>query len=290
VVPACVMYFSMWYKPSERALRVAIFHSANAAALASASFITEGVGHLQGSYGLNAWQWVFIIDGALPIAMSVPIFFLLLTFPETSSALSDRERFIAINRFGRGSSRHTDVTWSWPAFIRIFKRPSTYVFFVAYVSLCICAVAQSTFLATILNVFLKFPTSKAILYTAIVPLAMMPLYWIWGFHSDWTRERMWHFLIPVMGTIPCYATWTYVSTHPEANGTTISTMAMYGLSFLGQLLVIAQPVVLTYRSATLYGAAEQAVGGAAAVASLSIGSIIGPQVSTSVRLHKPILT
>lgn len=136
-------------------------------------------------------------------------------------------------------------------------------------------------MATILNVFLKFNSSKAIIYSAIVPLVMIPLYWTWGLHSDWTRERMWHYLIPLIGTIPCYAVWTYVATHPETNGTTIPQMALYGVGILGQLLVIAQPVVLSYRSATLYGAAEQAVGGAAAVASLSIGSIIGPQASNT---------
>lgn len=36
-----------------------------------------------------------------------------------------------------------------------------------------------------------------------------------------------------------------------------------------------------FRTSTLYGAAEQAVGGASAVAALSIASIIGPQVTDS---------
>ncbi|KAH0829908.1 hypothetical protein FOPE_10936 [Fonsecaea pedrosoi] len=73
--------------------------------------------------------------------MAPIIFLLLLTFPETSTALSERERYIAINRFGRGAARKTDVSWSWPAFRRIFKRPSTYVFFVSYVALYMVAVA-----------------------------------------------------------------------------------------------------------------------------------------------------
>ena len=38
------------------------------------------------------------------------------------------------------------------------------------------------------------------------------------------------------------------------------------------------PLNQAYRTSTLYGAAEQAVGGASAVAALSIASIIGPQV------------
>lgn len=44
------------------------------------------------------------------------------------------------------------------------------------------------------------------------------------------------------------------------------------------MVVVAQPIILSYRSATLYGAAEQSVGTSAAVASLSIASIIAPQV------------
>jgi hypothetical protein len=79
-------------------------------------------------------------------------------------------------------------------------------------------------------------------------------------------------------TIPGYAVWTYVSTHPEVRGTQISSLSLYGMAYFGQICLIAQPVVLSYRSSTLYGAAEQAVGGAAAVASLSIASILGPQV------------
>lgn len=278
VVPACIMYFSMWYKPSERAFRIAIFHSANALASAVSAFVAAGIGHLQGHNGLNSWQWVFIIEGALPIALAGPLFWLFLTFPETSTALSDRERFIAINRFGRGATRKTDLTWSWPAFIRIFKRPSTYVFFISYISLSVVCVAQATFLPTILNVFLGFHTSKANLYVAICSLTAIPMYWIWGVHSDWTRERMWHYLLPALAAVPCYAVWTYVSVNPGARGTSVSTISLYGMAFLGQMVLISQPVVLSYRSSTLYGAAEQAVGGAAAVASLSIASIIAPQV------------
>jgi hypothetical protein len=86
---------------------------------------------------------------------------------------------------------------------------------------------------------------------------------------------MWHYLIPISMAIPCYGVWTYVSV---TESTKITPIAMYGMAFLGQMVVVSQPIVLSYRTSTLYGAAEQAVGGAAAVASLSIASIIAPQV------------
>jgi len=152
----------------------------------------EGVG------GLHAWQWVFLIEGIMPIVLSPIIFWMLLTFPETSTALDERERFIAINRLGRGAARKTDSTFSWPALIRVFKRPSTYVFFIAQTSSCTVAVAQATFLPTILSVFLKFSTRKANIYAAYTYVFMIPIYPFIGWHSDWTRDRMYHFIFPMV--------------------------------------------------------------------------------------------
>jgi hypothetical protein len=278
VVPSCIMYFSMWYKPSERAFRIAIFHAWNCVASAVSSFLASAIGQLEGVGGLHAWQWVFLIEGILPIIAAAPCYFALLTFPETSTALNEYERFIAINRFGRGATRQTDKSFTWSAVWRIFTRPSTYVFFVAQTCACTVAVAQATFLPTILHVFLGFNTTKSNLYAAFTYIFMIPVYPFVGWHSDWTRDRMWHYILCMVCCIPAYAVWLHTSIHPESKGTSIHLMALYGMAFLGGMCRPAQPVLLSYRSNTLYGAAEQAVGGAATVASLSIASIMGPQM------------
>ncbi|KAI9677803.1 MAG: hypothetical protein M1822_008115 [Bathelium mastoideum] len=275
VVPCCIMYFSFWYKPSERAFRIGVFHSAGSLAAAVSGFLALAIDNLNGKGGLKAWQWVFIIEGSMPIILAPLLWLCLLTFPEDTKALSDRERYIAINRFGRGSARRTDVTWSWSTFRRIFTRPSTYAFFVSYVSLGIVASAQGTFLPTFLSTFLHFSISKSNLYTAICKLTIIPLYWFYGLHSDWTHERMWHYILPVVIAMPRYAVWTYASSHPAH---TMSNISLYGLSYLGQMVQVSQPILLSYRTATLYGACEQAVGGAAAVASGSIAAILAPQL------------
>ncbi|KAL2864409.1 major facilitator superfamily domain-containing protein [Aspergillus lucknowensis] len=253
VVTCGVMYFSFWYKPRERALRIGIFYSSNSIAQAISGFLA-----LNSKSDFKSWQWVFIIEGAMTILVAVPIYCLLLTFPETSTSLS-----------ARGTLYSSQLT-------SIMARPSTYMFFLGYICIAIAAVAQATFLPTILHTLLQFSTQKANLYTAIVNLVAVPLYWIYPLHSDWTRERMWHFNIPVLASIPCYAVWTYTSSHAGEHN--ISYISMYGMAFLGQLLLLSQPVLLSYRSATLYGAAEQAVGTSIAVAALSIASIIAPQM------------
>jgi MFS family permease len=50
VVPCCVMYFSFWYKPTERAVRLGIFHSANSLALACSGFAAIGIDHVSQNY------------------------------------------------------------------------------------------------------------------------------------------------------------------------------------------------------------------------------------------------
>jgi hypothetical protein len=45
---------------------------------------------LNGRAGLESWRWLFIVEGLMPIAMALPVYFLLLTFPETSTALNER--------------------------------------------------------------------------------------------------------------------------------------------------------------------------------------------------------
>lgn len=98
---------------------------------------------------------------------------------------------------------------------------------------------------------------------------------------------MWHYLIPVFCAIPCFAIWTHVASQKSYGS--IKPISLYGIAFLGNCVSIAQPAALSYRTSTLYGAAEQAVGGASAVAALSIASIIGPQVR-ALRAHIALST
>lgn len=59
------MYFSFWYKPSERALRIGIFHAANALASGVGGFIAVGVDKINGAGGLESWRCKNLIPNLL---------------------------------------------------------------------------------------------------------------------------------------------------------------------------------------------------------------------------------
>jgi MFS family permease len=46
VVPTCIMYFSFWYKPHERAWRIGIFHASNALASGVGGFLAVAIDHV----------------------------------------------------------------------------------------------------------------------------------------------------------------------------------------------------------------------------------------------------
>ena len=110
----------------------------------------------------------------------------------------------------------------------------------------------------------------------------------------------WHFVIPILISLPCYIVYTYCGSieslgglrpvtlygmqrhlSPNSSEGDLLTSVTKGLCFLANKISISQPAALTYRSMTLYGASEQAVGGAVTLAGLSIASIIGPQIFPS---------
>lgn len=53
---------------------------------------------MDGTRGLGAWQWLFLIEGVATIAIAFGAFFILPNFPRTTSWLTNEERELAIWR------------------------------------------------------------------------------------------------------------------------------------------------------------------------------------------------
>lgn len=67
-----------------------------------------------GTSGLSAWRWLFILEGLPSVISGFVVFFLLPDYPETSQWLSSTEKQLAAERLRlEGSHGHSeDVTWA----------------------------------------------------------------------------------------------------------------------------------------------------------------------------------
>ncbi|CAH0051507.1 unnamed protein product [Clonostachys solani] len=102
VFPGMVYYLSFWYKAEERAFRIAVFLSS--ATLAGAC-IAYGVGYMNRAGGLQAWRWLFILEGAPATVLGICIFIFLPSYPEQCGWLSREEKAVQTKRLGELGSR-----------------------------------------------------------------------------------------------------------------------------------------------------------------------------------------
>ncbi|KAF5721137.1 major facilitator superfamily transporter [Fusarium globosum] len=105
VFPGMIYYFSFWYKPEERALRIATFLSSASLAGAFGGCIAYGVGHMNMVGGLEAWRWLFIIEGIPSVILGVLVFFFLPSYPENCNFLNTDEKRLQARRLGELASR-----------------------------------------------------------------------------------------------------------------------------------------------------------------------------------------
>ncbi|CVL07230.1 related to putative tartrate transporter [Fusarium mangiferae] len=111
VFPGMIYYFSFWYKPEERALRIATFLSSASLAGAFGGCIAYGVGHMNMVGGLEAWRWLFIIEGIPSVILGILVFFFLPSYPEDCNFLTTDEKRLQARRLGELASSKQKITW-----------------------------------------------------------------------------------------------------------------------------------------------------------------------------------
>lgn len=111
--PGLVYYLTFWYRTEERSIRVALILASATLAGAFGGAIAYGVGHMNGTSGLSAWRWLFILEGIPSVISSGFVFFFLPDYPETTKWLSADEKTLAAERLrlegSHGQSEH--MTW-----------------------------------------------------------------------------------------------------------------------------------------------------------------------------------
>lgn len=114
--PGINYYLSCWYKRSEFGIRAAIFFSAAAVSGSFGGLLAAAIGLLDGKRGYAGWQWIFIVEGALTIALGFISFFMVHDFPDAARFLSPDDRVRVIRRLKldqQSSAEHEEFRSSY---------------------------------------------------------------------------------------------------------------------------------------------------------------------------------
>ncbi|KAI0084559.1 MFS transporter [Irpex rosettiformis] len=110
--PGMIYCLTFWYKQDERALRAALITAIPTLGGAFGGALAFVVGDMNRIRGLEAWRWLFIIEGAPSCACAIFVWFFYPDFPETVGWLSEKERELATGRIrGVASLGHAKITW-----------------------------------------------------------------------------------------------------------------------------------------------------------------------------------
>ncbi|THH32715.1 hypothetical protein EUX98_g1438 [Antrodiella citrinella] len=194
--PGMVYCLTFWYKPDERALRAALILACATLGGAFGGAIAYGVGHMDRVGGLQAWRWLFILEGIPSCVLAIFVFFWFPNFPETESWLSPEERELAVERIrGVASLGHEKITWKEAKATLLDWR--LYLHYLVYISISVPFSSISLFSPTIV-LGLGYTGLQAQLFTvppyAIAFVVTVLVSWA----SDKREMRSWGAFVSLM--------------------------------------------------------------------------------------------
>ncbi|RVX67115.1 hypothetical protein B0A52_08358 [Exophiala mesophila] len=99
--PGLSLYLTTFYTRQELGLRYSWLFTCNGLAGALGGLIAYAIGHMEDVGGLEAWRWIFILEGLPTIILGAITWFALADFPQTAHYLSQEERDLLMARRGR---------------------------------------------------------------------------------------------------------------------------------------------------------------------------------------------
>ncbi|ODQ71371.1 hypothetical protein LIPSTDRAFT_56224 [Lipomyces starkeyi NRRL Y-11557] len=132
--PSFSLILGSWYTPSELGKRISLFEFSSSAAGMFSGYIMAGLyATMNGTRGIPAWRWMFIIDGVITIPIGIIGFFFLPDFPTSSRAmwLKPWEREFGIRRMA-AIGRKPQQKLTLRRLRRLFFGPTLWASFIPY--------------------------------------------------------------------------------------------------------------------------------------------------------------
>lgn len=208
-----LFYLSKWYTKRELGLRMSIFYSGSLLSGAFGNLIASGIlNGMDGERGITAWQWLYIIEGAITITVGLVICVILPDFPEDWKMLSAEMRSVASRRLAVDTTEVDADENGTKGQIEGLKQAmcdiKTYLLAIAFH----CIVGASGFQNYFPSLTEQLGYSKTISLVLVAPpYIFMVFYSMAHSHfSDRFNNRFWFFVYPIPITIVGYV--LYIAT------------------------------------------------------------------------------
>ncbi|WP_040501478.1 MFS transporter [Herbaspirillum sp. YR522] len=164
--PGVVYYFTQWLPNHERGRAMAVFLSGSAIASILSGPVTGALLMVEGS-GLHGWQWMFLIEGGVSMALCVVVWVMLDSTPRDARWLQPDERdavaaVIAAEQQERAASRGPQVS-----VLGLLRDPQIVLFCFIYFAIQLTIYGATFWLPTIIKKMGQFNDFQVGLFNSI---------------------------------------------------------------------------------------------------------------------------
>ena len=257
--PGIIFFLTLWFPAVYRARIIGYFMAAVPLSTVIGAPLSGLLLGLNGFMGMKGWQWLFILEAAPALMLSVVVFFYLTDRPADARWLEPDERTWLVDRLQEEQANRERLR-RYSVGQALMNRKVLALSFV-YFGAVATNYGLSFFLPQIVKAFGVSNFQTGLITALPYVVGVISIVW-WGRHSDRTAERRLHLALPL-----------FVASAGIASSTALDdpTMKMVALSIAGFGIFGCLPVFWTFPTAFLSGAA--AAGGIALIN--SIGNLAG---------------
>jgi ACS family tartrate transporter-like MFS transporter len=263
--PGIVLYLTWWFPSYYRSRMMAFFQSASVISLIIGPPVSAWLLTLDGMFGLQGWQWLFLIEALPPIIMCFVTWFYLTDQPRDAQWLRPEQRDWLQNRLNAEQTQR-EAVHSYELREALVS-PRVWLLTLVYFGQNVSNYGLLIFLPQIVKSFgISTQMTGFVSALPFVFAAVAMIYW--GFHSDRTGNRIMHVASACLLCAAGLAACIFIGTaHPVW-----MTMALI-LGIMGQQSIA--PTFWPLPTAMLSGIA--AAGGIALINSVgNLGGFLGP--------------
>jgi MFS transporter, ACS family, tartrate transporter len=261
--PGVIFFLTLWFPAVYRARIVGYFMAAIPLSTVIGAPVSGLLLGLDGFMGMKGWQWLFILEAAPALVLSVVVFFYLTDRPAEATWLAPEERAWLAGRLDQ-ERRQREMVRRYTV-TQALLNPKVLALSVVYFGAVATNYGLSFFLPQIVKAF-GVSNFQAGLVAALPYVVGLVSIVLWGRRSDRKRERRFHLAFPL-----------FVASAGIAISTALDdpTLKMVALSIAGFGIFGCLPVFWTFPAAFLSGAA--AAGGIALINSIgNLAGFVGP--------------
>jgi MFS transporter, ACS family, phthalate transporter len=264
--PGIILYLTFWF-PNRMRGRVMSFFVLAIAVSGMVGGPISGLimQHMGGIYGFKSWQWLFLIEGMLPVMMGIAAYFVLDDRPRDATWLSGSEKdFLTANL---SIESRTESHSGFRAFLFALRRPMLWIATFGYFSVTWAGMVLNFWTPTIIqrsgvSSIFQIGLLSAVPY-AIGAVGMLAL----CRNSDRMLERHWHFFAAVFMAAGATLAVAYSSWNSALSIVCLAVLA------IGYLSAIA----LFWTIPTSFLSEQESAGSIAFISSVGqIGSLMAP--------------